>query len=57
MYRLLTLFFLALFHAVQALSSTGNRLLVITEDSSADKEKYSVFWSDLESTSTYCPVV
>ncbi|KAL8855715.1 MAG: hypothetical protein Q9178_007636 [Gyalolechia marmorata] len=49
MYRLLTLLFLALFHAVQALSTTGNRLLVVTEDSAADKEKYSVFWSDLES--------
>ncbi|KAL8767795.1 MAG: hypothetical protein Q9209_005789 [Squamulea sp. 1 TL-2023] len=49
MYRLYTLLFLALFSAVQALSSTGNRLLVVTEDSAADKEKYSILWSDLES--------
>lgn len=52
MYRLLFLLFLALFSAVHALSSTGSRLLVVTEDSAADKEKYSTFWSDLESLST-----
>ncbi|KAL8674166.1 MAG: hypothetical protein Q9168_001417 [Polycauliona sp. 1 TL-2023] len=49
MSRLLFLVFVALFSAVYALSSSGNRLLVVTEDSAADKEKYSTFWSDLES--------
>ncbi|KAI4276476.1 MAG: hypothetical protein L6R38_005666 [Xanthoria sp. 2 TBL-2021] len=49
MCRLFPLFFLALSSAVYALSSTGSRLLVVTEDSAADKEKYSTFWSDLES--------
>ncbi|KAL8657973.1 MAG: hypothetical protein Q9226_001383 [Calogaya cf. arnoldii] len=49
MYRLFILLCLALFSAVHALSSTGNRLLVVTEDSAADKAKYSAFWSDLES--------
>lgn len=33
--------------AVQALSSAGNKLLVIQEDAS-EKELYSTFWSDLE---------
>ncbi|KAI4258750.1 MAG: hypothetical protein L6R42_004909 [Xanthoria sp. 1 TBL-2021] len=49
MCRLFSLFFLALSSAVHALSSTGSRLLVVTEDSAADKEKYSTLWSDLES--------
>ncbi|KAL8666082.1 MAG: hypothetical protein Q9202_001819 [Teloschistes flavicans] len=40
--------FLALLGLVQTLSSTGNRLLVVSEDVVA-KEKYSVFWGDLES--------
>lgn len=44
--QLLCLAFLGL---VQALSSTGNRLLVVTEQS-AEKDKYSKFWGDLEST-------
>ncbi|KAL8722551.1 MAG: hypothetical protein Q9181_007465 [Wetmoreana brouardii] len=48
MYWLLTLLSLALLGLVQALSSSGNRLLVVTEDS-AGKEKYSTFWGDLES--------
>ena len=32
---------------VQALSSSGSRLLVVIEEI-ADKEKYSRFWADLE---------
>ena len=32
---------------VQALSSTGNRLLVVIEEA-AEKDKYSQFWGDLE---------
>lgn len=40
--------FFALLGLVQTLSSTGNRLLVVSEDVVA-KEKYSVFWGDLES--------
>lgn len=32
---------------VQAISSTGNRLLVIIEEA-AEKDKYSKFWGDLE---------
>ncbi|KAL6718884.1 oligosaccharyl transferase glycoprotein complex, beta subunit [Lecanora helva] len=38
---------LALLSLVQALSSTGNRLLVIVEEA-AEKTKYSKFWGDLE---------
>ncbi|KAL8834262.1 MAG: hypothetical protein Q9176_007588 [Flavoplaca citrina] len=49
MFRLLVLLLLALFSVVHALSSTGNRLLVVTDDSAIDKEKYSTFWRDLES--------
>ncbi|KAL8728386.1 MAG: hypothetical protein Q9166_005430 [cf. Caloplaca sp. 2 TL-2023] len=49
MHWLLTFLFLTLFNAVQGLSSSGNRLLVVTEDSVAEKEKYSILWSDLES--------
>ncbi|KAL8850644.1 MAG: hypothetical protein Q9221_004430 [Calogaya cf. arnoldii] len=49
MCRLFILLCLASFSAVHALSSTGNRLLVVTEDSTADKAKFSTFWSDLES--------
>ena len=49
MFRLLVPLLLALFSVVHALSSTGNRLLVVTDDSAIDKEKYSTFWRDLES--------
>ncbi|KAL8893232.1 MAG: hypothetical protein Q9192_005471, partial [Flavoplaca navasiana] len=49
MFRLLVLVLLALSSVVHALSSTGNRLLVVTDDSAIDKEKYSTFWRDLES--------
>lgn len=48
---LLSLLFFALLGAVQALSSTGSRLLVVIEEL-AEKEKYSKFWTDLECEST-----
>lgn len=38
---------LCLAAAVNALSSSGNRLLVVLEDA-AEKDLYSVFWSDLK---------
>lgn len=38
---------LGLLSLVQALSSTGSRLLAITEDA-AEKDKYSKLWADLE---------
>jgi hypothetical protein len=38
---------LALLGVVQAISSTGNRLLVVLEDES-QKASFSKFWSDLE---------
>ena len=38
---------LALLGTVQALSTTGNRLLVVIDDV-ADKDLYSKFWTDLE---------
>lgn len=44
--------FLTLLALVQTLSSTGNRLLVVSEDVVAN-EKYSVFWGDLESEHSY----
>ncbi|KAF4548297.1 Oligosaccharyltransferase 48 kDa subunit beta-like protein [Elsinoe fawcettii] len=47
--RWLSLFLLlAAAGLVQALSTTGNRLLVVVDDI-ADKDKYSQFWKDLES--------
>jgi oligosaccharyltransferase complex subunit beta len=39
---------LGLAGAVHALSSSGNRLLVVQEDAS-EKELFSTFWKDLES--------
>lgn len=45
---LFSILLLALVGAVSALSSTGNRLLVILEELS-EKDKYSKFWADLES--------
>ncbi|KAF2265331.1 Dolichyl-diphosphooligosaccharide-protein glycosyltransferase 48kDa subunit [Lojkania enalia] len=45
---LLSLLLLTLFGAVQAISSAGQRLLVVLEEHS-EKEKYSVFLGDLES--------
>ncbi|KAL8954129.1 MAG: hypothetical protein Q9222_000011 [Ikaeria aurantiellina] len=47
MHWLLFIFYLGFLNLVQAVSSTGARLLVVTEDSS-EKEKYSQFWDDLE---------
>ena len=44
---LFTFVSLALLSLVQALSSSGNRLLVVIEEAS-EKEKYSQFWGDLE---------
>jgi len=38
---------LCLVGVVSALSSTGNRLLVILDDV-ADKDKYTQFWDDLQ---------
>jgi len=38
---------LALLGVVQALSSSGNRLLVVLEEL-AEKDKYSEFWKDLQ---------
>ncbi|KAL8702328.1 MAG: hypothetical protein Q9224_000030 [Gallowayella concinna] len=48
MHWLLTFLSLALLNSVQALSSSGTRLLVVADDP-AEKEKYSVLCSDLES--------
>lgn len=47
---LLSFFLLTLLGIVQALSSTGNRLLVVIEEA-AEKSKYSKFWTDLEGES------
>ena len=47
MRSLVTLLLLALLAAVQAVSTAGNRLLVVLEDT-AEKSKYSKFWEDLE---------
>jgi hypothetical protein len=47
---LIAFLFLYFFGVVQALSSAGSRLLVVT-DNPADKGKYSKFWGDLEGTS------
>lgn len=40
------LLLLGLLGLAQALSATGNRLLVVLDDD-ADKDKYTKFWSDL----------
>lgn len=48
---LITFVLLALFGVVSALSSAGNRLLVVLEEES-EKSLYSQFWSDLESEYT-----
>ncbi|PSK42540.1 hypothetical protein B9Z65_4454 [Elsinoe australis] len=45
---LLSFLLFAFASSVQALSTTGNRLLVVV-DNIADKDKYSQFWKDLES--------
>ena len=43
---LFTLFALGLLSLVQAISSTGNRVLAVIEES--EKSSYSQFWKDLE---------
>lgn len=43
----LSLFLFGFLAVVHALSSSGNRLLVVLEDGS-EKDLYSTFWSDLE---------
>jgi hypothetical protein len=45
----LSLLLLALSKVSYALSSSGNRLLVVIEDA-AEQDKYSTFWGDLEGT-------
>lgn len=45
---LISLFILAFFALAQGLSCTGNRLLVVIEET-VEKVKYSQFWGDLES--------
>ncbi|KAL1303628.1 hypothetical protein AAFC00_006988 [Neodothiora populina] len=47
MKAVLSLLLFALLGVVQALSSTGSRLLVVLEEA-AEKSKYSKFWGDLE---------
>ena len=42
----------AAFATVQALSNTGTRLLVITEDAEVDQQKYSRFLGDLKGSTT-----
>jgi len=44
---LLSFLVLGLLGLTQALSSSGNRLLVVIEEA-AEKDKYSQFWGDLE---------
>lgn len=46
MRAVLSFLLFAFLGAVQALSSTGSRLLVVLEEA-ADKDKYSKFWGDL----------
>ena len=44
-----SILFLTLAASINALSSTGSRLLIVIEEA-AEKEKYSQFWGDLEGT-------
>ena len=48
---LFTFVLLTLLSLVQALSSSGNRLLAVIEEAT-EKEKYSQFWGDLKGTRT-----
>ena len=49
-------FLLTLLSIVQAISSSGNRVLIVIEEAS-EKEKFSQFWGDLEGAAqTRCPV-
>lgn len=50
---LVSCFLLVLLALAQALSSSGNRLLVVIEEA-AEKEKYSQFWDDLEGAPGAC---
>ena len=43
---LFSLLFITALHSVQALSSSGSRLLVVIEDT-AEQGKYSKLWGDL----------
>lgn len=43
---------LGLISCIAALSTQGNKLLVVIEDD-GDKSKYSHFWSDLEGRTTW----
>jgi len=46
----LSFLLLGLLSLTRALSSSGNRLLVVIEEA-AEKDKYSQFWGDLEGMS------
>ena len=54
MRRLVSFLLLGLLGLVQALSSSGNRLLAIIEET-AEKDKYSKLWDDLEGKSEPLP--
>ncbi len=47
---LISFLVLALLGCVQALSSSGSRLLIVVEEA-AERAKYSTFWGDLEGLS------
>ncbi len=51
----LPLLLLGLVNLVQAISISGNRLLVVIEEA-AEKIKYSTLWKDLEGMSNYTPI-
>ena len=52
----LSLLLLVLVSLAQAISTTGNRLLVVIEEA-AEKFKYSTLWKDLEGMSNYALTV
>ena len=51
----LPLILLGLVSLVQAISTSGSRLLVVIEEA-AEKIKYSTLWKDLEGMSYYTPI-
>ena len=51
----LPLILLGLVSLVQAISTSGSRLLVVIEEA-AEKIKYSTLWKDLEGLSNYTPI-
>ena len=51
---LLSLVLLGLVSLAQAISTTGNRLLVVIEEA-AEKVKYSTLWKDLEGMFNHTP--